>query len=149
MANMIEYRGYHGKIEFSAEDNLLVGHVVGIQDSLNFHGSSIQEATASFRDSIDGYLQMCEALGRKPDKEYRGCFNVRISPQLHRQAAIQAEAAGISMNQFVQEAIEEKLSPKREPLCIVMDTKGLIAASNNGFPSLETNKRYQKAISLS
>ena len=30
MANTLKYRGYHGQIEFSAEDNLFVGHVIGI-----------------------------------------------------------------------------------------------------------------------
>ena len=50
MANTLKYRGYHGQIEFSAEDNLFVGHVIGIQDSLNFHGSSIDEITVSFHD---------------------------------------------------------------------------------------------------
>ena len=113
MANTLKYRGYHGQIEFSAEDNLFIGHVIGIQDSLNFHGSSIDEITSSFHVCIDGYLEMCKTYGRAPDKEYKGSFNVRISPQLHRSAAIQAEAAGKSLNQFIQEAIEEKLSPHR------------------------------------
>lgn len=114
MANTLKYRGYHGQIEFSAEDNLFVGHVIGIQDSLNFHGSSIDEITVSFHDCIDGYLEMCKTFGREPDKEYKGSFNVRISPPLHRSAAIQAEAEGKSLNQFIQEAIEEK-APFKPP----------------------------------
>lgn len=111
MANLLKYKGYHGSIAFSAEDNLLVGSVIGIRDSLNFHGSSIEEVTQSFHDSIDGYLEMCEALGRSPDKEYKGSFNVRISPDLHRQAALTAEEEGISLNQFIQQAIEDHLAP--------------------------------------
>lgn len=111
MANMLKYKGYHGSIEFSAEDNLLVGSVIGIRDRLNFHGSSIEEITQSFHDSIDGYLEMCEALGRSPDKEYKGSFNVRISPELHRQAALTAEQEGMSLNQFIQQAIEDHLAP--------------------------------------
>lgn len=116
MANMLKYKGYHGSVAFSAEDNLLVGSVIGIRDSLNFHGNSIEEITQSFHDSIDGYLEMCEALGLSPDKEYKGSFNVRISPDLHRQAALTAEQEGVTLNQFVQKAIESQLLPKKQKI---------------------------------
>lgn len=149
MANTLKYRGYHGQIEFSAEDNLFVGHVIGIQDSLNFHGSSIDEITASFHDCIDGYLEMCEAFGREPDKEYKGSFNVRISPPLHRSAAIQAEAEGKSLNQFIQEAIEEKLSPGQEIVAIMIDRQEtLVSAGSPVFPA-DTQSRYQPSIPVS
>lgn len=114
MANMLAYKGYHGSVKFSAEDNLLVGSVIGIRDSLNFHGNSIEEITQSFHDSVDGYLEMCEAFGRSPDKEYKGSFNVRISPDLHRQAVLTAEQEGITLNQFVQNAIESQLFPRKK-----------------------------------
>lgn len=149
MANTLKYRGYHGQIEFSAEDNLFIGHVIGIQDSLNFHGSSIDEITSSFHDCIDGYLEMCKAFGREPDKEYKGSFNVRISPQLHRSAAIQAEAAGKSLNQFIQEAIEEKLSPNQEPVVIVIDSQETLAPAGVPCFPADAQHRYQPSISLS
>ncbi len=149
MSNTLKYRGYHGQIEFSAEDNLFIGHVIGIQDSLNFHGSSIDEITSSFHDCIDGYLEMCKTFGREPDKEYKGSFNVRISPQLHRSAAIQAEAAGKSLNQFIQEAIEEKLSSDPKSVVIMIDRQGtLVPAGDPSFPA-DTQRRYQPSVSLS
>ena len=109
MSNSIQYKGYNAVIEYSSEDEMLIGYVVGIQDSLNFHGFSLDEITQAFHDSIDGYLEMCEAIGRSPDKTYKGSFNVRLTSELHRKAAIAAECAGITLNQFVQNAIEEKL----------------------------------------
>lgn len=149
MANTLKYRGYHGQIEFSAEDNLFVGHVIGIQDSLNFHGSSIDEITVSFHDCIDGYLEMCKTFGREPDKEYKGSFNVRISPPLHRSAAIRAEAEGKSLNQFIQEAIEEKLSPGQEIVAIMIDRQEtLVSAGSPVFPA-DTQSRYQSSIPVS
>lgn len=112
MASLIEYKGYHGTVEYSKEDDMLVGRVVGVCDVLAYHGNSVQEIQSTFQSCIDGYLEMCEEFGRKPDKEYRGSFNVRITPELHRDAVLAAEASGISLNQFVQEAIDEKLNPK-------------------------------------
>lgn len=112
MNNAMSYKGYHATIEYSAEDGMLIGSVIGIRDSLNFHGTTVDEITQSFHDSIDGYLEMCKALGRSPDKEYRGTFNVRLTPELHREAAIAAECNGMTLNQFVQRAIESQVNPK-------------------------------------
>ncbi|MCF0237865.1 MAG: type II toxin-antitoxin system HicB family antitoxin [Sphaerochaetaceae bacterium] len=109
MLNMMEYKGYHGTVSYSPEDNLLIGSVFGVRDSLNFHGSSVQELEDSFHDCIDTYLEVCEKNGLEPDKEYKGSFNVRIASDIHRSAAMAASSEGISLNQFIQEAISEKL----------------------------------------
>lgn len=105
MNSMLEYKGYHARIEFDAEDMILVGSVFGVRDSLNFHGRDIAEITEMFHQSVDNYLELCAELGRQPDKEYKGSFNVRIDPALHRQAALQAERAHIPLNQYVERAI--------------------------------------------
>jgi predicted HicB family RNase H-like nuclease len=113
MANVIQYRGYHAKIEYSADDNMLIGSVINIRDSLHFHGNSIPEITQYFHDSIDNYLEMCEAIGKTPDKEYKGSFNIRIPQELHRKAALMAEEEGISLNQLIQNAIENVVNPDK------------------------------------
>ena len=113
MANIIQYRGYHAKIDYSAEDNMLIGSVINIRDSLHFHGNSIPEITQYFHDSIDNYLEMCQAVGKTPDKEYKGSFNVRIPQELHRKVALMAEEEGISLNQFIQNALEDVVSPEK------------------------------------
>ena len=110
MNSMLEYKGYHAKIEFDAEDMILVGAVFGVQDSLNFHGKTIDEITGMFHQTIDNYLELCKELSKQPDKEFKGSFNVRIAPALHRQAALEAERSHITLNQFVEQAIQAALS---------------------------------------
>ena len=107
MKNMLEYKNYHAKIEFDEEDMLFVGEVFGIQDSLNFHGTTIEELVENFHQSIDNYLEMCKELGRKPDKEFKGSFNVRIDQELHREAAFAADRNGMTLNQYVEKAIKD------------------------------------------
>lgn len=143
MADFITYKGYHGTIEYSADDMLLIGSVIGVRDSLNYHGHSVEEITQSFHDSIDGYLEMCKALGRSPDKEYKGSFNVRVTPELHRKAAIEAQRIGISLNQYVQEALEVKLKPynSHSPVYIFMDTESIQALK--GEKSDYNSERYK------
>ena len=110
MSKMMEYKGYHAQIEYDSEDELFVGKVYGIVDSLNFHGTSVTELEDMFHRSIDNYLQMCAEVGKKPDKEFKGSFNVRISPELHRGISIQAAQEGLSLNQYVFRALENSLS---------------------------------------
>ena len=60
-----------------------------------------------FHQSIDNYLELCKQIGKNPEKEFRGSFNVRISPELHRKAALEAEKQKITLNQYVLRAIEK------------------------------------------
>ena len=51
--------------------------------------------------------------------------------------------------QFIQEAIEEKLSPDPKPVVIMIDRQGtLVSAGNPSFPA-DTQRRYQPSVSLS
>ena len=112
MNKMMEYKGYHAQVEYDADDSFFVGKVYGISDSLFFHGTSVKELEAMFHQSVDNYLQMCAETGKTPDREFKGSFNVRISPELHRKIALCAVREGISLNQYVVEALESSLAPR-------------------------------------
>lgn len=109
MSKMMEYNGYHAQIEYDSDDDIFVGKVYGIVDSLNFHGTSVAELEQMFHQSIDNYLRMCSETGKTPDKEFKGSFNIRISPELHRGLSLQAAQEGISLNQYVQKTLERSL----------------------------------------
>ena len=111
MSKMMEYNGYHAQIEYDAEDELFVGKVFGLADSLNFHGTSVSELEAMFHQSIDNYLQMCAETGKIPEREFKGSFNIRISPELHKEISLQAAQKGITLNQYVLKALEDSLLP--------------------------------------
>ena len=109
MNTMMEYKGYHAAVEFDSEDNIFVGEVFGISDTLCFHGTSVDELTEMFHQSIDNYLDLCAKIGKTPSREFKGSFNVRISPELHRRTALAAENEKITLNQFVARALENAL----------------------------------------
>lgn len=143
MANVLKYRGYHGKIEFSEEDEMLIGMVIGIKDALYFHGRSVEEIKQSFHNSIDNYLEMCKALGKSPDKEYKGSFNIRIPRDLHRKAALMADEEGISLNQFIQNAIEESVSPDKYKRTVTMLPPILEQTTIHATRSTYDSSRYR------
>ncbi|MDR1816018.1 MAG: type II toxin-antitoxin system HicB family antitoxin [Clostridiales Family XIII bacterium] len=107
---MMEYKGYHAKPEYSAEDGCLVGKVLGIRDSVSFHGASVDEFETAFREAVDDYLQFCEEVDKSPDREYSGQFILRISPELHRDLVLAATRRGESLNTVASEAIGRYLA---------------------------------------
>ena len=54
---------------------------------------------------MDEYLTFCQEVGKAPCKEYKGVFNVRIQPTLHRELAVISEANGESLNAVVEKAL--------------------------------------------
>lgn len=103
--NAMEYKGYTALIEYSAEDGCLVGHVIGINDRIGFHGESIAEITRNFHDGLDCYLKACEERGKRPEQPKSGKLSVRLPVELHAIVAQQSEAIGKSLNQMVIDAL--------------------------------------------
>lgn len=105
----LEYKGYTGSIEFSKEDDLLYGKVLGIHGLISFEGKTGNELERDFKEAIDAYLADCKKEGITPEKPYKGSFNVRISAELHRKAALRAMESKMSLNNFVAESIRDKV----------------------------------------
>jgi predicted HicB family RNase H-like nuclease len=114
MNDLLQYKGYFGSVQFSAEDEVFYGKIIGIEDLVNFEGSSVKELKKSFHEAIEDYLETCEALEKEPNKTYKGSFNVRIPSELHRTAALFAAMQNISLNDFVKTAIGYALHHKED-----------------------------------
>ena len=108
--NAMTYKGYTARIEYDADDRIFVGHVLGTKDIIAFHGATVEEIETAFRESVDDYLTACEQLGQKPDRPFSGKLMLRIPPNLHARAAISAQLAGKSMNQWIADVLERKVS---------------------------------------
>lgn len=110
MKEYLKYKDYLASVEFSIEDMTLYGVVIGLSDSLTFEIDDPNKAQQIFEQTIDEYLDLCKQINKVPDKTYSGTFNIRISPSLHRQAAMKAEYLGISLNKYVEASIEKNIS---------------------------------------
>lgn len=105
MSNLLSYKNYNGTVEYSREDSCLFGKVVGVKSLLSYEGESAAELEQDFRRAVDAYLEDCQERGVQPEQPYKGTFNVRISPELHRNLAVYAMERGKSLNAVVEEAI--------------------------------------------
>lgn len=110
----MSYKGYLGSVECSFEDNCLFGKLLHVNDLVNYEADSPAALQHSFEEAVDDYLKTCEQLGKEPDKAFKGSFNVRVAPELHKNAVVVATQEEISLNEFVAQALWEKIHGQDE-----------------------------------
>jgi len=147
--NVLKYKGYSAMIEYSAEDQVLHGKIDGINDMVDFSSESATEIEKEFHTAVDEYLAFCDEIGKKPEREYSGTFNVRIKPEIHRQIAICALHEGCSLNAEVEKAIESYLKQSTPELTqniqitiphqIVQQNINVPVANDSGWEGVERN----------
>lgn len=105
MSNTIEYKGYVGNIELSENDGVFYGKVQGIRSLISYEGENAKDLIKDFHMAVDDYLALCAERGTEPEKAYKGTFNIRISPELHKNAAIYTTEHKVSLNSVVETAL--------------------------------------------
>ena len=109
MSNVLTYKGYYSTVEYDAVDKVLYGKIQFIDDLITFESENSSEIEREFQCAVDDYIETCAEIGKEPQKPFKGSFNVRVSPEIHKQISIAAMHQGVSINQFVSDAIEEKI----------------------------------------
>ena len=107
MENVLMYKGFAGSVKLNTADKVFHGKIEFITDLVTFEGTSVDELEEAFKEAVDDYIELCETIGKEPLKSFKGSFNVRIDPELHRKAALVSLEKGVTLNQFVEKAIEK------------------------------------------
>lgn len=68
VSNILYYKGYYGKIEYSAEDKVVYGKIMGIHSLISFESESATDIETEFHNAVDDYLSYCEEEGIEPEK---------------------------------------------------------------------------------
>ena len=110
MGTLLHYRGYHGSIEASSEDNCLYGKVQFIRALVSYEGETVAQLDAAFREAVDDYLHTCATLHQAPETPCKGSFNVRVGHDLHLAASVVANRQSISLNDLTRRALTAYLS---------------------------------------
>ena len=112
MNNTIQYKGYIGSVEFSEEDRIFYGKVLGIRSLISYEGENAKDLLNDFHNAVDDYLDNCKLEGKKPETAFKGSFNIRLSPELHKKLFIYASSHQISMNKYIEETLENSPAAK-------------------------------------
>lgn len=139
--NILEYKGYHTTIEFDVETFVLRGKIDGINDFVNFESNDPKTIEKEFHAAVDDYLEFCREMGKEPDKEYKGTFNIRIQPELHKKIALLAYKNGESLNAMVEKAIQQYVEENRVTNTQLQQTIKILSAA------LATQRTYNAEYS--
>lgn len=113
MKDVLIYKDFVGSVHFSTDDGVFFGKIEGVNDLVTFEASSVHELVRAFHEAVEDYLALCIKAGKKHRKSYRGSFNIRTTPDVHRKAAELAARRGVSLNQLVQQALEREVEEVR------------------------------------
>ena len=109
MIKVLEHNGFIGSIEFSLEESILFGSLLYINDLVTYEGQTIEELREAFEEAVEEYIELCKECEKEPEKPFKGVFNVRVSPEIHKKAVYEAERRGVTLNQFIGDAIKNEL----------------------------------------
>ena len=110
----LEYKGYFGTAELSEEDGVFHGKLDSIRDLVTYESDTATGLVNAFHEAVDDYLNDCKEEGRDPDKPFKGQFNIRTKPEIHRAYAIMAEKQGISLNELISATLTRALTRRTE-----------------------------------
>jgi predicted HicB family RNase H-like nuclease len=106
---ILKYKGYEGTAEIDMSRNLCRGKILFIKDLVTYQAETPADLERQFREAIDDYRETCKDLGRAPAKPFKGQFNVRIAPELHRAASLRAAELSVSLNDVIVKALDSYL----------------------------------------
>ena len=110
MNDTIKYKGFIGSVQFAAEDRAFYGKVEGVNDLITFEGSTIDELEKGFKYMVDAHIKDSNKNNTPVEKSYKGNLNIRLSPELHKKAAYNASSKGLSLNQYINNAIKKEIA---------------------------------------
>ena len=72
---------------------------------MGFHAETVDGLREAFHEAVEDYIETCAKVGKEPEKAFSGQVMFRISPEVHRKAALAAELSGKSLNQWAEEVL--------------------------------------------
>ena len=102
---------YELDVQWSPEDRCYVVNVPELSGCMT-HGPTIEEAVARAKDAIAGYVESLEARGLPipaplAEQKFSGKIPLRVDPVLHRDLAAKARIHGMSLNKYIETALQK------------------------------------------
>jgi predicted HicB family RNase H-like nuclease len=113
MSSTMKYKDYVAKVEYSSEDRCFFGKIEMIDDLVTFEATTVEALEKNFHNSVEEYIETCKTLGKSPERSYKGVFNVRVEPELHRAIYKEALKVGVSLNTFIAQVLAREVHGER------------------------------------
>ena len=107
--NVIIIEGHKAVISYDPEINMLRGEFVGLNGGADFYASDIPGLVAEGETSLHEFIAVCNEEGISPYRHFSGKFQLRLDEGDHENATVVAAARGVSLNNFIAEAIRHEI----------------------------------------
>ena len=109
MNNTMKIKGHTAVISFDPDTAQFRGEFTGLNGGAEFYGASVDALRKEGTRSLQTFLDVCKEHHIEPHKNFSGKFVVRVPTPLHARVSEAAAAAGVSLNQWVQSALEREV----------------------------------------
>lgn len=100
------YKGYSAATWFDARDEIFVGKLQGITDSVTFHADTVNGLNAAMKEAVDDYISCCRKQGGQPNKPYSGKVSLQMPSTLHKDLEKLAREQHVSINEVIVSALK-------------------------------------------
>ncbi|QNT79191.1 type II toxin-antitoxin system HicB family antitoxin [Entomobacter blattae] len=107
MKNMMDINGYRAVIAFDPDINMFRGEFMELNGGADFYADTVEGLRKEGELSLKEFLALCKEKGIPPTKSYSGKLQVRFPERIHAAASTLASAQGISLNEFIVQAVTE------------------------------------------
>ena len=141
--NTMSYKGYEGSAVADVDDLVCHGRLLFIDDLIMYEATTVPDLIQAFHEAVDEYIRFCRETGKEQQRPWRGLFNVRVAPALHRAAALRAMQEDVSLNEVIARALDAYLNA-RAGLSMPSDKQS--AATQFTHPEKITNQTESKVV---
>ena len=110
----LKYKDYEGTADIDMSRHVCHGRILFIDDLVTYQASEPAALQAEFEAAVDDYIETCAVVGKEPQRPFKGLFNVRVPPALHRAAAMRAVCDDVALNDVVVRALDAFLNTRSE-----------------------------------
>jgi predicted HicB family RNase H-like nuclease len=110
MKDSMEYNGYFGSVHYNDDDKVFYGKLEFIRGLVSYEGTDVISLRTAFEEAVNDYLEFCKETGKQPEKPFKGSFNLRLDPELHKRLVSKAMSEGKTLNTFIKNLLQRAIS---------------------------------------
>ena len=110
MLNTLEIDGVKALISYDPEIEMFRGEFLGLNGGADFYAADVFSLKKEGAISLRVFKEACAEDGVELFKKFSGKFIARLPVKIHSDASLAAAAQGLSLNTFVQRALEHELA---------------------------------------
>ena len=109
MNDVMMIDNHQAKISYDPDINLFRGEFIGLNGGADFYSDSVAGLEREGKLSLQTFLSVCQEQGIDPYLRYSGKFVTRVPKELHQRIAIEAQAQGKSINQWITDLLSREV----------------------------------------